>query len=116
MLLGLRPLVLWVWLMVCLISPQLDPDPVAAYLSLACLLFAAARWSATVRHGSSAALLLLDAPAIFTLLHRMALPSALTTAVLSGLLIGFWALRRRKVATAQLCRSRETSSVVAGDR
>ena len=95
-LLGMRPLVLWAWLLVCLLTPRLDPDPVAVYLSGACLLFAAARWSATVRRESSMALVLLDAPAVFTLQRQQGWPPALAMAVLSGLVLGSWALRRQK--------------------
>lgn len=96
-LLAVRPLVLWAWLMGTLLSGN-DPDPVAAYLSVAALLFASARWSQTVRRESAIALVLLDAPAIFTIQSQQG--SALGAAALSGLLFatvllaGAFTLRR----------------------
>lgn len=64
-LLGSRLLFAWAWLLATLLNDQLDPDPVAAYVSIAGLLFVASRWSRTVERESPIALALLDAPWIF---------------------------------------------------
>lgn len=82
--LEVRPLVVWWWLMGCLLLGA-DVDGVAAYLSIAALLFAGARWSQTVRRESAVALVVFDAPAIFTILSRQS-PSGLALAGLGALL------------------------------
>ncbi len=93
--LAARPLVLWLWLMGTLLAGH-DPDPVAAFLTVAVLLFAAARWSSTVRRQSAVALLLFDAPALFTITRLQAwplAPSVVLIAAASG--AGLFTWRRR---------------------
>ena len=90
--LALRPVVLWAWLMGTL-AGGLEADPVAGYLSLAALLFAAARWSKTVLRESTVALLLLDAPAIFTIQGHQSWP--VSGVLFAGVLVaGVLTLRR----------------------
>lgn len=93
--LGTRPLVLWIWLMGTLPAGH-DPEPVAMFLTVAVLLFAAARWSATVRRESLAALVLFDAPALFSLTRVQAWPMGISVMLIgTALLAGLVFLSRR---------------------
>lgn len=85
-LLGWRLLVVW-GLLMCSFLRGLAPEPLAAWLLVAGVLYAAARWSATLGRESAAALLLLDAPVIFTLRDQLPVPAGLllTFVLLAGL-------------------------------
>lgn len=85
-LLGWRLLVVWGLLMCSFLhGANSNSEPLAAWLVIAGLLFAAARWSTTWARDSSVALLLLDAPVIFTLRDQLPVPAAV---LLSLVLIG----------------------------
>lgn len=85
LLLGWRLVVVWGLLMCSFLhGPSSNSEPLAAWLVIAGVLFGAARWSNTARD-SAAALLLLDAPVIFTLRDQLPVPAAvLLTLVLIG--------------------------------
>lgn len=85
-LLGLRLLVVW-GLLMCSFLRGLPPEPMAAWLLVAGLLFAAARWSKTLARDAAAALVLLDAPVIFTLRDQLPVPAPLllTLVLVAGL-------------------------------
>lgn len=85
-LLGWRLVVVW-GLLMCSFLRGLEPEPMAAWLLVAGLLFAAARWSASLVRDSAVALLLVDAPVIFTLREQLPVPAGLllTLVLVAGL-------------------------------
>jgi hypothetical protein len=85
-LLGWRLVVVWGLLMCSFLhGGDSNSEPLAAWLVIAGLMFAAARWSVTWARESPVALVLLDAPVIFTLRDQLPVPSAvLLTLVLIG--------------------------------
>jgi hypothetical protein len=94
-LLGWRVMVVWGLLMCSFLHG--DPiEPVCAWLVLAGLLYGAAKWSATVARESAAALLLLDAPVLFTLREQLPVPPSLLLPFV--LIAGMVTLSRRLAA------------------